>query len=482
MAAVAKGEGVYDAVVIGGGTAGLVTASGTAALGGRVALVERRLMGGDCLNFGCVPSKALIAASRVAQTVRSAGRFGIEAGEALVDFARVFEGMRERRARIAPNDSQQRFEGLGVEVFRGDARFLSPREVAVGDQVLKGSHCVIATGTRALVPLVPGLNRVPFYTNETFFDELREKPESIMILGGGPIGCELAQVLARLGVRVVLVEMLERLLPRDDREASRLVAEALARDGVELRTGTQAAGFEREGPRIKAQLKTMEGTTSLTVGALLVAVGRAANVQSLNLAEAGVAFTPKGVTVNQHLQTSARHIFACGDVAGPYAFTHTADYQARIVVRNILLPRLFWAKADYRVVPWVTYTDPEVAQVGLTEDEASKQGLRFDLHRLGLEDLDRAVVEREEHGFVKVLTAGKGRILGATIVGPRAGEVIHELVLAMKAGVGLGTLSGTIHAYPTFSAAVQRVADAYRRKSLTPFAKRVTRWLLGLSR
>ncbi len=470
-----KGEGRYDAVVIGAGTAGLVTAAGTAGLGGRVALVERREMGGDCLNYGCVPSKALIAAARVAHAVRRAPEFGIEAGEPRIDFARVFAGMRERRARIAPSDSQQRFEGLGVDVFRGDARLLSRREVAVGDVVLRGAHVVIASGTHAFVPPVPGLSAVPYLTNETFFDELHDRPESLMILGGGPIGCELAQVLARLGVRVVLVEMLDRLLPRDDADASGVVAAALAREGVEVRVGTQAAGFARQGTAIEALLRTKGGEETVLVDKLLVAVGRAANVDSLDLGKAGVAFTPKGITVDAHLETTAPGIFACGDVAGPFAFTHTADYQARIVVRNILAPWPFWAKADYRTVPWVTYTDPEVAQVGTTEAEAAKQRIPVDVHRLSFEDLDRAVLEREEHGFVKVVCArGKDAILGATVVGPHAGEVIHELVLAMKTGVGLSTLSGTIHAYPTFSAAVQRVGDIYARTRLTPFARKVT--------
>ncbi len=469
---------VYNVVVIGGGTAGLVTAAGTAGLGGRVALIEGNKMGGDCLNFGCVPSKALIASAKRAQNIRGGAALGLSPMEPSFRFEEIFRSMRERRARIAPNDSKERFEGLGVDVFLGKAKFLSPHEVAIDDGTrLRARNFVIATGTRALVPPIPGLDRVPYYTNETFFDGLGAKPESMLVLGGGPIGCELAQVAQRLGVAVSLVELLPRLLPRDDLDAAEAIRKALERDGVRVSTGTKAVGFEQENGRTTVEVETEGSRQKIAIDAVLVAAGRTANVENLGLEAAGVKFDRRGVNVDFTLTTSQPHIFACGDVAGPYAFTHAADYQARIVVRNVLIPWLK-AKADYRWMPWVTYTDPEVAHFGPTEEEARKRNVEYDIFRHDWHDLDRGVTDSETEGFTKVLTVrGKDEILAATVVGARAGEVMHELLVAAKHGIGLSRLSATVHAYPTYSSSVQRVADAFQKTKLTPRVAGLFRWL-----
>jgi pyruvate/2-oxoglutarate dehydrogenase complex dihydrolipoamide dehydrogenase (E3) component len=472
-----KGQGKYNVVVIGGGTAGLVTAAGTAGLGGRVALIEGHKMGGDCLNYGCVPSKALISSAKLIHHIRRSEDFGLHAMEPQFDFENVFARMRRRRAKIEPHDSKERFEGLGVDVFMGKARFLSPHEVEVDGARLTATHFVIATGTRPLVLPIPGLADVPYFTNETIFDEMSTRPESMLILGGGPIGCEFAQVMARVGVKVTLVELLPRLLPRDDPEASAIMTERFREEGIEVLTGTKAVQFEKKDGKILTYLESGEEKQKLMTEALLVATGRRPNTEGLGLEQAGVEYDRKGVKADATLTTSQPHIFACGDIVGPYQFTHTADYQARIVVRNILIP---WkrAKASYTWVPWVTYTDPEVAQVGLTEEEAKKKGISYSVYRFDWDGLDRAITDNEETGFIKVLTPpGKDKILGATVVGVHGGDVLHELVVAGKHGVGLSQLSATIHAYPTLSQSVQRVGDAFQKTKLTPRVAGIFKWL-----
>jgi pyruvate/2-oxoglutarate dehydrogenase complex dihydrolipoamide dehydrogenase (E3) component len=474
-----KGSGRYNVVVIGAGTAGLVTSAGTVGLGGRAALIEANKMGGDCLNYGCVPSKALISSAKLIERIRHAKKMGLSEMDPSFRFEDVFARMRERRAKIEPHDSAERFEALGVDVFHGRAKFVSPHEVEIDAGTrLHARNFVIATGTRALVPPIPGLDQVRYYTNETIFDEMPKAPKSILILGGGPIGCELAQVMNRLGVDVKLVELLPRLLPRDDADASALIGTRFAEEGIDVLTRTKATRFEKKGDLIVATVDHEDaGPRTLEAEALLVATGRKANVDDLGLEEAGVEFDRRGVKVDATLTTSQPHIFACGDVAGPYQFTHSADYQARIVVRNILIP-WFKTRANYTWVPWVTYTDPEVAQCGLTEDEAKKTSVAHDVYRFDWEGLDRAITDSETAGFTKVLTAaGKDTILGATVAGVHAGEVMHELLVAAKHGIGLSKLSGTIHAYPTLSASVQRVADSYQKTKLTPTVASIFRWL-----
>jgi pyruvate/2-oxoglutarate dehydrogenase complex dihydrolipoamide dehydrogenase (E3) component len=476
-----KGEGVYDVVVIGAGTAGLVTAAGVAGLGGRAALVERGKMGGDCLNTGCVPSKALISSARLIEQIRQAEKWGLLPQEPQFQLEAIFARMRERRSKIAPHDSQNRFESLGVDVFRSQARFVSAKEVRVEGAVLHAKNFVIATGTRPAIPEVDGIDRVRHYTNETVFDELEEKPQRLVVLGGGPIGCELGQVFGRLGVEVTILQKPTRLLEREDSDASELLLRRLQAEGVTVLTGAQARVAARHDRTIRIWADVEgEGTRHpVDCDAILVAVGRRPNVEDLGLQEAGVAFTGKGITVNEYLQTSQKHIYAAGDVVGPYLFTHVADSHARTVVRNILVP---WSKAEREdeVIPWCTYTSPEIARVGLNEMEAEKKGITCNVWKQALSDVDRAVVESEEEGFAKVLTKkGSDRILGATIVAERAGDLIHEFVLAMKAGVGLTTISRTIHAYPTYAEIARKVADAQQKARLTPFAKRLLRWRWG---
>ena len=479
-----RGSGTYNAVVIGGGTAGLVTAAGTAGLGGRGALIERHKMGGDCLNYGCIPSKALIASARAIERIRRSETFGLDPMEPRFAFEKVFERMRARRARIAPNDSVERFESLGVEVFKGQAVFRSPHEVEVDGTVLRAKHFVIASGRRPGIPPISGIEDVPYFTNETIFDELNEKPDSIVIIGAGPIGCELGQVFNRLGVRTTLVEFLPQIMGKEDPEVAAFVQACLEDEGVTVLTDTGIQLAERRNDEVylEAVRKTESGgteTVSLSTKALLIAAGRVPNVEGLNLEAAGVDFTKQGIPVNDYLQTSASHIYAAGDIAGPYQFTHTADAQARVVVRNIMMPFQFLRqKATLSVVPWSTYTDPEVAHVGLTERDADEQNIDYDLYKQELNEVDRNIVESEEIGFAKVLTKrGSDKILGVTLIGAHAGDLLHEFVLAMKHGIGLGGIASTIHAYPTFAEIARKLGDQYNRTRLTSRAKSIFSWL-----
>jgi len=474
----------YNAVVIGAGTAGLVTAAATAGLGGRVALIERRQMGGDCLNFGCVPSKALLASARAAHHIRHADRWGLEASEPSFSFGRVMDRMRARRAQIAPHDSQERFEKLGVEVLRGDASFLSPHEVRVENRTLRAANFVIATGTRPAIPEIDGLDSVSYFTNETIFDELSGLPKSLLILGGGPIGCEMAQAFARLGVPVTLAHRGARLLPKEDSDASVLVERILAADGVSCLLTATARQVRADSDGIVMTFRQGEKNLERRAAAILIATGRTPNTDTLNLQAAGVRSAEHGVAVNARLQTSQPHIFAAGDVAGPFRFTHVADYQARIVARNILVPFAFLqSKADYSTVPWCTYLDPEIARVGLNEDAAREQGLACDVYRLPFAEVDRAIVEDETQGFVKVLTPrGKDRILGVTLIAAHGGDLLHEFALAMRCGIGLSRISSVIHAYPTFAEIARKTGDAFQKTRLTPFAKSLFRALYERAR
>jgi pyruvate/2-oxoglutarate dehydrogenase complex dihydrolipoamide dehydrogenase (E3) component len=484
-----KGEGIYNAIVIGAGTAGLVTAAGTAGLGGRVALIERNLMGGDCLNFGCVPSKALISSARLIQQIRDAEKWGLDRQQPQFVFEKIFERMRERRAKIAPNDSQERFESLGVDVFRGEARFVSPHEVDVNGQRLRARNFVIATGSRAAVPKIEGIDEVPYFTNETIFDDLKEKPESMIVLGGGPIGCELAQTFRRLGVEVTIVQRGDQLLPREDRDVAEFLERRLIKEGVRIIKNADARSVATSDAR-KIAVEFLDRQTgrlaerTFFADVLLVAIGRTPNCRGLDLESVGVNINERGVPVNGYLQTSQRHIYAVGDVIGPFLFTHMADAQARVVVRNIVVPFQFLRqKMDYSVVPWCTYVDPEIAHVGLGEKEARQKNVQYDLFVVPLEDVDRAVVESEDAGFAKILTAkGSDKIFGATIVAPYAGDLLHEFVLAMKAGIGLGTIASTIHAYPTFAELARKAGDKYNRTRLTPRAKKIFTWLYKRAR
>jgi pyruvate/2-oxoglutarate dehydrogenase complex dihydrolipoamide dehydrogenase (E3) component len=484
-----KGEGVYNVVVIGAGTAGLVTAAGTAGLGGRVALIERNKMGGDCLNFGCVPSKALISSARLIQQIREAEKWGLDRQSPQFVFEKIFERMRVRRAKIAPNDSQERFESLGVDVFRGEARFVSPHEVEVNGQKLRAKNFVIATGSRAAIPNIEGIEDVPYFTNETIFDGLKEKPESMIVLGGGPIGCELTQTFCRIGTQVTMIQRADQLLPREDRDVAEFLERRLINEGVRIikNANARAVAIADSGKIALEILDRQSGRLAertFFADALLVAIGRSPNLQSLDLKSAGVEVNERGVRVTDYLQTSQRHIYAVGDVVGPFLFTHMADAQARVVVRNILMLFQFLRrKMDYSVVPWCTYTDPEIAHVGLGEKEANRKSVNYDLFLVPLEDVDRAVVESEETGFAKILTAkGSDKILGATIVAPHAGDLLHEFVLAMYAKIGLGKIASMIHSYPTLAELARKAGDKYNKTRLTPRAKKIFTWLYERAR
>ncbi len=470
-----KGEGRYNLVMIGAGTAGLVTAAGAVALGARVALVERNLMGGDCLNFGCVPSKALISSARLLDRMRHAEKWGLSKVTPEFEFEKVFASMRAQRAKLAPLDSAERFESLGVDVFRGEATFLSPHEIVIGEQRLRSQNFVIATGSRAAIPALVGASQVSYYTNETIFDELKAKPESLLILGGGPIGCELGQMFHRLGVKVTILQRGKRLLDKEDSPVSEFVQSALEAEGIRVLTGAQI----EEVQATSAGVTVRSGGQKIPAAVLLVAAGRQPNVENLNLQKANVAFTKKGITVDQRLETTQPGIYALGDVVGQLQFTHVADYHARIVIRNTLVPFSFLRqKVDYSVVPWCTYLDPEVATVGLTERSAKEKGVAYDLIEQEMKTVDRAVLERAETGFARVLVKeGTDEVLGATIVGEHAGELIQEYVLAMKHGIGLKQIAATIYGYPTFASLVLKSAEKLNKKRLTPRAHKITSWL-----
>jgi len=474
-----KSKGVYNVIVVGAGTAGLVAAAGTAGLGGRVALIERHKMGGDCLNFGCVPSKALISSARVFHTIRHAADWGIRVPLPDADFSQIFERMRERRAIIAPHDSKERFESLGVDVFCGCARFLSPWELEVGGVKLRARYFVVATGTRAAIPPIDGLDGVRFFTNETIFDELREKPEHFLVIGGGPIGCELTQTFARFDSKVTLVQHGHRLLPREDPDVSVALKERFQAEGVAVLTDAEVKRVQMRDAKILATIQRSGTTSETACDALLIATGRNPSIDDLNLEAAGVRTNKRGIEVNAYLQTSQRHIYAAGDVTGRYLFTHMADYQARIVVRNILMPlQVLRQKADYSVVPWCTYTDPEIARVGMNEDDAKKAGVSYDVFEQPMSGVDRAVVENTESGSVKVLLRkGTDKILGATIVAEHAGDLLQPIVLAMRSRLGLSEVATAIHPYPTLIEAVRKTGDAYSKTRLTPFAKKLFAWL-----
>jgi pyruvate/2-oxoglutarate dehydrogenase complex dihydrolipoamide dehydrogenase (E3) component len=465
----------YDVIVIGGGAGGLVLTAGAAQLGLKVALVEKGdRLGGDCLHHGCVPSKTLIHCAKVASLIRRAPEFGLEVREAPLDFARVTAHVHDVIAEIQKHDDPERFRGYGAEVFFGPARFVSPREVEVNGRRLAGRKFVLASGSRPLVPPVEGLEAIGPLTNEAVFG-LKRLPASLLVMGGGPIGMELAQAFARFGARVTVVEMLDRILPSEDPEICAALREALQAEGVAIHTGTRAVRAVA-GPTRKV-LFCREGERELRFEAdeILVAAGRAPNVEGLNLEAAGVAYGPKGVQVDARLRTTAKHIWACGDVAGPYLFTHVAEYQAGIVLRNVAfhLP----ARVDYRAIPCATFTDPEVARVGLTAGEARQRGIPHEVLRFPFSQVDRALAQGEPRGFAKFVVA-RGRILGASIIGPHAGELIHEAVLAMQARLPFRRISETVHVYPTLAQVNRRAVNTYYGPRLfSPRTRTLVRWI-----
>jgi len=466
----------YNLVVIGAGTAGLITAAGAAGLGAKVALVERFLLGGDCLNVGCVPSKCLIRSSRAAEDIRSASPFGVSvAEEPTVNFSAVMERMRRLRAHISHHDSAERFRDLGVDVFLGEGQFSGSHTIQVDGKTLNFKKAVIATGARAIHPPVEGLAEAGFLTNETVFS-LTEQPRRLAVVGGGPIGCELAQAFRRLGSQVTLIEMSSQFLAREDPEASSLLAETFRREGIDVRLSTRLEKVTSTDTEKQLHLESAGKKEVLEVEEIFVGVGRAPNVENLNLEAAGVKYNKRGVLVNDYLQTTNSRVYAAGDISMKWKFTHAADAAARIVIQNSLF--LGRKKLSALTMPWCTYTDPELAHVGMYEREAQEKGLEVDHFVKQLSEVDRGLIDGET-GFVKVLVEkGTDQILGATIVARHAGEMISEISLAIVAGVGLKTLSQVIHPYPTQTEAIRQTADAYNRTRLTPFVKKLfSTWL-----
>lgn len=474
-------SGRYNLVVIGAGTAGLVTAAGAAGLGAKVALVERNLMGGDCLNVGCVPSKCIIRSSRSWHDVHDAGMFGVRDARGEVDFPQVMERMRKLRAKISPNDSVKRFAGLGIDIFMGNARFIDNETVDVDGTKLKFKRAVIASGARAVRPKAEGLAEAGFLTNETIF-ELTELPKRLLVMGGGPIGCEMAQAFCRLGSRVTLLHKYGHILNREDQDAAAIVQKAFTDEGIKLVLDCNVERVEKTATGKLVHFGCENETEQVEVDEILAGAGRAPNVEDMGLEAVGVDFdTRSGVKVDDHLRTTNSRIYAAGDVCMKYKFTHTADAAARMVIQNAL----FWGrkKLSSITVPWCTYTDPEIAHVGMYEKDAEASGIPVQTFITKFADVDRAIADGEENGLVKIhVKKGSDQILGATIVARHAGEMISEMTAVIVGGVGLGTLASVIHPYPTQAEAIKKCADAYNRTRLTPMLKRIFETILKWKR
>lgn len=467
----------YDLCIIGGGAAGLVAAAGAATLGAKVILVEKKALGGDCLHYGCIPSKTLIHSAKVARTIRDAERFGIPAQTPLIGLPAVMQRVQSVIKHIEPNDSPERFAALGVEVVFGAGRFTAPDVFAVNDRLLYAKKFVIATGTRPAIPPLAGLDQTPYLSNETLFS-VQEDIRHLLILGAGPIGCEMAQSLARLGSRVTLFDLAPRLLPREDEDMSAVVSAQFKQEGIDLHLGIQVIKVERHNDEVRVLLEhPKQGQYWLSCSHLLIAAGRKANLENLGLEMAGIELNNGRLILDARLRTSNKNIYACGDVAGPYLFTHMAEHQAGVVLRNALF---HWpGKVQTRNIPWCTYTDPELARVGLSESDAQQQGIAHRVYRFPFADIDRAVTEGETVGMAKIITTPRGKLLGACIVGPHAGELIAEYVLAISKGMKAGDLSNTIHIYPTLAQINRRVADQRLKEALTPKRKQWLKWIFG---
>jgi pyruvate/2-oxoglutarate dehydrogenase complex dihydrolipoamide dehydrogenase (E3) component len=465
-------------VVVGAGTAGLVAAHAAAALGAKVALIERDLLGGDCLNVGCVPSKAIIRTSRLYADMRDAEHYGAQApSDVRVGFPAVMQRMRGMRARISRADSVRRLSAAGVDVFFGEARFTGTTALTVDGAQLRFKKAVIASGARPDTPSIPGLVEAGYLTNENVF-ELTELPRRLLVIGGGPLGCELAQAFCRFGAQTIIAQSWPMFLPKEERDAAQILSSAFARDGIDVRLNTGALNVRLEGGQKLVDLVSDDYKSTVAVDAILTGTGRVPNVEGMDLEAAGVDYdTVTGIHVDDFLRTSNPRIFAAGDACLEHKFTHTADASARIVVQNALF--LGRQRVSALTVPWCTYTDPEIAHVGLYVREARAQDIPVKTFTIPMHDVDRAIIDGEETGFVKVHVEERSdRILGATIVARHAGDMINEITLAMVAGIGLRTLARVIHAYPTQAEAIRKAADAYNRTRLTPMIQSILRrWL-----
>ncbi len=464
-----EGHDRYDLVVIGAGSAGLTAAVGGARMGARVALIERDLLGGDCLNSGCVPSKALIASARRAHQVRTADKMGLSCGELAVDFSAVMARMKEVRSRLSSNDSALRLLSEGVDIFPGDAVFESPRSIRVGGKSLEFTRAIIATGSSPAIPDIPGLSDVGYLTSKNLF-ELETMPGSMAVLGGGPMGCEMAQAFARLGCSVTLVQRSSRLLPKEDAQAAGIVRKSLESDGVKVLLGVQVVEVKKDGQGVKLICREGESNREVSVDKLLLAAGRVPNLEGMGLEEGNIAYDRSGLTVEKGLRSvSNERVFGAGDVCLDNRFTHSADMSARLCLANAFLP--FHKSFSSFPMAWCTYTSPEVARVGLTLDQALEQGLKAKEIRVPLEEVDRAVLEGCDLGFLKVVVGRGGKILGATLVGEGAGKMVSELTLAMSKGIKLGALSWIVHPYPTESSVFRRAADILNSRKITPVVR-----------
>ncbi|MEG4280280.1 mercuric reductase [Microcoleus sp. MON1_C1] len=469
----------YNLVVIGAGPAGLIVAAGAAGLGAKVALIEKHLMGGDCLNVGCVPSKTLIRSSRIVGDIWEANKFGVNVSNgAEVDFAAVMERLRRIRAEISDVDSVQRYQHkLGVDVFLGSGRFTSNNTVEVAGQTLRFKKAVIATGARALQPQIPGLQEAGYLTNETVFN-LTQRPHRLAVIGAGPIGCELAQAFRRLGSEVVLLHKNAQILDKEDADGAKIVQQAFVREEIKLILESQIERVEKTNAGRVIYYKSQGKEASVTVDEIIVSIGRSPNVEGLNLEAIGVEYdTQTGVFVNDYLQTTNPRIYAAGDICMKHKFTHAADFAARMVIQNTLF--FGRKKLSALTIPWCTYTNPEIARVGLGDRELQAAGIDIDTFLIPFDKVDRAIIDGEEEGFVKIhVKKGSDKILGATIVAPHAGDMIGQITLAMVNNIGLGKIASTIQPYPTQAEAIRKAGDAYNRTRLTPFVKNLfNKWL-----
>lgn len=455
----------YDAnlVVIGAGSAGLVSAYIAAAVKAKVILIERHKMGGDCLNTGCVPSKAILRSAKVASLMRRADEFGIESVPVKPVFKKVMQRVQNVVAAIQPHDSVERYTDLGVECVKGDAQIIDRHTVQVGERKITAKSIIIAAGASPFVPPIEGLDKIKYLTSDNIW-HLQELPKRLVVLGGGPIGCELSQAFSKLGSEVTIVEMADQIMGREDDDVVEVVSKRFAQDGIRVLTGHRAVRVT-DGREKLLHCETADGQIEIPFDALLVAVGRKANTEGMGLASLGIELRKNGtIETDQYLRTAVPNIFACGDITGPYQFTHAASHQAWYATVNALFGFLKKFKVDYRVIPWATFTAPEVARVGLSEADAKQQNIDYEVTKYGIDDLDHAIADGEAHGFVKIITPrNKDKILGVTIVGHQAGDLIAEYVLAMKHNIGLNKILGTIHLYPSFSEANKYVAGNWKR-------------------
>ncbi|MCR4318766.1 MAG: mercuric reductase [Candidatus Brocadiaceae bacterium] len=471
----------FDLMVIGGGAGGLNVASGAAQLGARVALIEKNKLGGDCLYYGCVPTKALIHSAKIASLMKRSKEFGLNDTTVSFDFKNIMNHMRDVVSKVGVHDDPKRFEDMGIQVFFGDGKFVDPHTFEFDGKKITSKKFVISTGSRAVAIPVKGLENIKYLTSESAL-ELDYLPKSIIILGAGPIGLEFAQVFARFGVKVIILEKMGQVLPREDKEISDTLESILKDEGIEIHTCIDVDHVKQNGDQKGIEVIAVCSGQKKTFQAdeFMIAIGRAPNLEGLNLEAAGVDVEKRAIVVNRSMRTTARNIWACGDVTGQYLFTHVAEYQAGLVVANALIP-FMKRKANYRVVPWVTYTDPELGRVGLTEDEARQRYNHIKVYRYDVKDLDRAVIEGEDKGIIKIVCTKKGEILGAHVLAPRGGEIVHEFVLAMQNNLGVKSITNTIHVYPTLSQAVRRATNKYyAEKIFSGWIPKVTKKLIRI--